>query len=293
LQIPFKDYQDLWGRYMTSHKHRIIVLACLLFGSIGLQLFNPQILRYFIDTARQGGTAQTLTLAAVLFIGIAIIQQILNVVANYASEKLAWLATNALREDLALHCLRLDMRFHNRTTPGELIERIDGDIASLANFFSQFIIRIVGNCFLLVGVLAVLYWTDWRLGAAFTAYSMITLFTLFSLKDTAVPYWKKARQASADFYGFVEEHLSGTEDIKANGAIQYTLNGLYGFAGWRLDTERRAGVMNIWLRISVRGFRVLGLAIALGTSYYLFNQGSLTVGPFLWWLTIPISCLGP
>ncbi len=263
---------------MRPHKRLLIALSILLYGSIGLQLVNPQILRYFIDTARQGGTLQTLSLAAALFIGIAVSQQLLQVVANYTSEKLAWLATNALREDLALHCLRLDMRFHNRTTPGELIERIDGDIANLANFFSQFAIRVVGNFFLLIGVLVVLSWEDWRLGVALGIYSIIALVTLFSLKDIAVPHWKKARQASADFYGFVEEHLGGCEDIKANGATQYALNGLFRFAGQRLHWERRAGVMNIWLRIAVRGFRVLGLSLALGAGYYLFKQDALSVG---------------
>ena len=37
------------------------------------------------------------------------------------------------------------MGFHKSTTPGELIERIDGDVTALSNFFSAFMIRVVGN----------------------------------------------------------------------------------------------------------------------------------------------------
>ena len=47
----------------------------------------------------------------------------------------------ALRADLAEHCLYLDMSFHNARTPGEMIERVDGDVNVLANFFSLLALR--------------------------------------------------------------------------------------------------------------------------------------------------------
>ena len=149
----------------------------LLFISIGLQIVNPQVIRYFIDAATEGTESTSkLTTAAIFFLIMAIIQQVTSVSATYFSEDVAWKATNRLRRDLAMHCLRLDMSFHNRTTPGELIERIETDVTALANFFSQFTIRIFGNLILLMGVLVVLYWEDWRIGLAFTAFALITLF---------------------------------------------------------------------------------------------------------------------
>ncbi len=64
---------------------------------------------------------------------------------TYLGENVAWTATNALRAELAWHCLNLDMSFHNDHTPGEMIERIDGDVTELANFFSQFVVTLIGN----------------------------------------------------------------------------------------------------------------------------------------------------
>ena len=55
-------------------------------------------------------------------------------------------------------------RFHKARTPGELIERIDGDVTALANFFSQFVIQVLGSLLLLLGVLVVLWTVDWRVG---------------------------------------------------------------------------------------------------------------------------------
>ena len=271
-------YKELLARYLRPHRRLVIVVAALLLGNIALQLVNPQILRYFIDAAESGATTRVLTWAALLYILVALLYQALSVGASYASEKLGWLATNALREDLALHCLELDMGFHNRKTPGELIERIDGDIANLANFFAEFIIRVLGSLLLLAGILVILFIEDWRIGAALSAYAAFTLFVLLKLRNIAVPFWKTARQASAEQYGFIEEHLNGTEDIRASGAVPFALNGFYRHAGKRLQLERRAGIMNIWLRIASRATRALGLIVALGIGYYLFQQDAITTG---------------
>ena len=56
------------------------------------------------------------------------------------------------------------MSFHNNISPGELIERIDGDVAELSNFFSQFVIRVLGNVLLMFGILIVLLAEDVRVG---------------------------------------------------------------------------------------------------------------------------------
>ena len=88
----------------------------------------------------------------------------MTIVETYTAEAVGWTATNALRADLALHCLRLDAAFHGRHTPGELLERIDGDITKLSNFFSRFIVALLGNVLLALGVLIVLFASIWRVG---------------------------------------------------------------------------------------------------------------------------------
>ena len=41
------------------------------------------------------------------------------------------------------------MPFHKLHTPGELIERIDGDVTALADFFSLFLVRLAGGLLLI------------------------------------------------------------------------------------------------------------------------------------------------
>jgi ATP-binding cassette, subfamily B, bacterial len=247
-------------------------------SGIGLQLVNPQILRYFIDTAQSGGATQSLLLAALLFIGVAIGYQWLNVLTTYLSEHVGWTATNALRSDLALHCLRLDPSFHKQRTSGELIERIDGDASVLANFFSQFVIQVLGNLLLLLGVLLVLALEDWRVAAVLAILSIVVLLALVSVQRVAVPHWQAARQASADQFGFIAERLAGTEDIRSSGATDYTLHKLYGWMHERLHKERKASVIGMSTDIVPQLCLVLSTALIFTLGYILHQRGAMTTG---------------
>jgi ATP-binding cassette subfamily B protein/ATP-binding cassette subfamily C protein len=112
VTIPLKQYGALLVDYLKLQKGPAALLAVLLLGSIGLQLVNPQIVRYFLDTAETGNGLDRLFGAAALFMGVALVRQMVQMAATYVGENVAWTATNLLRADLALHCLKLDMSFH-------------------------------------------------------------------------------------------------------------------------------------------------------------------------------------
>src|SRR3954447_18175037 len=116
LYLPFAEYRGLLGTYLRPQRSRVALMAALLVGSIGLQLLNPQIIRYFIDTAQAGDARGTLLLAAGAFIGIGVVQRALDLAGIYVSLNVSWNATNALRTTLAGHLLRLDMPFHKTHT---------------------------------------------------------------------------------------------------------------------------------------------------------------------------------
>lgn len=119
--------------------------------------------------------------------GIAIVSQFVHIAVSYVVENVAWTATNLLRADLALHCLKLDMSFHKRYKPGELIERVDGDVNQLADFFSSLVVQLGANLLLVIGVLVLLIWQDWHIGLLVAAIAAIGLPALNWFNKRTVP----------------------------------------------------------------------------------------------------------
>jgi ATP-binding cassette, subfamily B, bacterial len=278
MELPFKRYWALLVQYLQPLRFKVALLALSIFSVIGLQLVNPQIIRYFLDTAAATSHTKPLFVAALIFLAASLMLQGINVAATYLGEDVGWLATNQLRADVTRHCLRLDMSFHNEHTPGTMIERIDGDIMDIAVFFSQFILKIVGNLLLILCILIVLVREDWRISAVLSVYVLVALGALIAMRQIAVPHWKAAREASADLFGFLEEKLASTEDTRASGAVAFVMRNLFKFNRLRLEKELKAGTVNIVLVAMWIGFYTLGQAIAFGVTYPLYRQGLLTIG---------------
>lgn len=269
---------ELLRTYIGPQRRQAALLAVLLLTSIALQLVNPQLLRYFIDSALAGAELQALSAAAAGFIAVALLTQALAAAAQYVGESLGWTATNALRADLTLHLLKLDLSFHNKRTSGELVERIDGDVTALAGFFSRFVVNVLGNLALVVGVLLVVWLEDWRAGLALTAFAMTALLVLFGLRTVAVGRWGRVREVSAQMYGFFGERLAGTEDIRSSGAVPHVMRelSLHHRAWLAARRDAIAATSVIWSATIITF--AIGTAIAFGVGGSLFAAGAITIG---------------
>lgn len=278
MKLPLRQYYRLLAHYLQPQRSRVLWMALFLLASIGLRLLNPQIMRYFIDAALGNGALDSLLGAAALFLVVAILSQALAVGATYFGEQVAWTATNGLRYDLVDHVLKLDLSFHKQHTPGELIERIDGDVNKLSNFFSRFTINILGSLLTMLGVLILLYREDWRIGVALTLFAVGGLYVLVRIREFATPFWEKERQVNAEFYGFLGEHLGATEDLRANGAVPYVMQRFYALLREWLPIRTKANLAGYSMWMTNAAVFAVGTMIAFGMGAYLWQIGAITLG---------------
>ncbi|MGE0794203.1 MAG: ABC transporter ATP-binding protein [Acidimicrobiia bacterium] len=271
------EWRTLVTTYLWPRRRLVAVLALVLLVATGLQVAGPQAVRVFVDRAisPDGGS---LGLVTAVYVGAVLLQQAFRVLTAWLSEVLGWLTTNDLRADLMAHCLDLDPAFHEAHPPGELIERIDGDLTGLSLFFAEFLLNVVGSLLLLVGVLTVLWFQNPLAGGVFTAFAIVALLLLVSLRRVAAAAWVRSREASAVLFGFVEERLAGTQDIRSSGAEAFTLRGFYERARDRLWTTSRARQVDA-LPWTANGVIQAGAtALSFAVPAVLVQRGSITVG---------------
>ncbi|MEG2288608.1 MAG: ABC transporter ATP-binding protein [Clostridium sp.] len=278
MKLPLKEYLGLLYKYLEKKKLSVIILLIILILNVGLQLYNPQILRYFIDTVETGGGSKNLIIAALLFIGFGLVRQLFRIISTYISENIGWSATNDLRVDLIDHCIKLDMSFHKKHQSGEMLERVDGDVNALFSFFSTFMLELLTNGGLIIGILIILLREDWRIGVTLTLFASLSLIVMRLIEKKASVHWGIARENSAKLYGFLGEQITSVEDINTCGAKSYTMNTLYKFYRKMLPTEVKStlGYYYMWIaNLIVFG---LGNVMALLLSAYLYGNSVITFG---------------
>ena len=276
-RMGMAEWRRLVEVYLRPHGRLVLALGVSLFVAIGLQVATPQIIRVFIDRAASpvGGPIGGL---ALLYAGAVLLQQAFRILTAWLSEVLGWLTTNELRSDLMEHCLALDPSFFETHTPGELIERVDGDVNGLSLIFAEFLLNVLGSLLLLVGVLVVVWVQDVTAGAVLTVFALVALAALVLVRRVSAAAWGRAREDSALLYGFLEERLAGTQDIRSSAAEAHTLRGFYGRARDRLWSTNHARIMDAIPGSVNHVVAALANGVAFVVPVLLVRRGTITVG---------------
>jgi len=271
-------YWRLLARYLRPHRPQMALLVGILCSTIGVQVATPLVASRFINQATAGEALRGLFVLALLTMALALVGQGLTIAETWVAERVGWDATNELRADLVAHLLRLDATFHTAHTQGELIERVDGDVSTLARFFSRFVVYVIGNGILIAGVLGLLYYLDWRTGLGLSAFVVLALIAMLRIRAASTHHWSAERQGSAEFYGFLGEYLAGLEDIRSSGASAFVLRRCAEVMRSWLSVIRRAQMRGYALVATSEGLFGLGGAFALALSAMLYRDGTLTIG---------------
>ncbi|HEX4978615.1 MAG TPA: ABC transporter ATP-binding protein [Acidimicrobiales bacterium] len=271
----------LFATYLRPHRRLVAALAGALLAGTALPLAGPQLLRRFVDEATAGASTSSLVPLAAAYLAVVCSAQVVNVGATFAASTLAWSATNALREDLVDHMLGLDLAFHAEHTPGELIERVDGDVTALADFVARFLLQLLGSALLLVGAVVLVLREDARVAAVLVAFLAVASLVLVRVQRAATPRAEAERDAAAAFVGFVEERLDGAEDLRSLGAADHTMVRFHeaASAAWRAD--QRAQQYAGGLIVATNFVFALGTALMLAAGVVLLRRGSMTLGTVL------------
>jgi ATP-binding cassette, subfamily B, bacterial len=293
---PTQSDLGLMGWYVRPELGRMGILGVFLLSATGLQLTAPIIIRRFVDLAAAGGArapvAELWTLAG-LYIFIAIAAQVLQIGSTYSAEQVAWGATNRLRRDLAAHGLALDMAYHTAHPPGEMIERVDGDVAALAAFFSQFVLQILGGGVMLAGILAILFWSDVRIGAALAAFVVIAAASLHAIRSLARRQWERLRQAWSQLSGFFEERLAGLDDIRANAGGGHAMARLWTLLRELAEANVAASRRGLWIFLLASFVFSLGFATALAVGTWLYLRREVSIGTVFMFVQYAGMMAGP
>jgi ABC-type multidrug transport system fused ATPase/permease subunit len=271
-------HRRLLATYLREERTRAVGLAVVLLVSQLVPLAEPILLKGFVDRATAGDSLAILVGIALAYIAVALLAQVLSVVVSRAGTVLAWRVTDRMRADVVSHVLSLDHAWLSRHSPGQLIERVDGDITGISEYYSQVVLQVVAAAILLVGVLVLVAVQDVWAGVVFAAFAVVALVVLRRSRDHAVPAATAHREASAELFGSIEERLAGLEDVRANGGGEHSMRRFHEASA----SLYRARALAEWRGAEVGTLSyatfAAGTVLALTTGVFLYDAGAISIG---------------
>ena len=119
-----------------------------------------------------------------------------------------------LRKQIFGHLQHLDLQFFDRNPVGRLMTRVTTDVDALNDLFTAGFVAIFGDIFVLVGIVGVLFWMNWRMAIVlFSITPFIVLASIWFRRGARITY-RQVRSRIAAINAFLQEHISGMSTVQ-------------------------------------------------------------------------------
>ncbi|MDV5097135.1 ABC transporter ATP-binding protein [Pseudomonas sp. LSJ-87] len=234
----------LYG-FVRPHRRAIGLLLGLSLGASLLALAQPWLVKTLIDEGLLAKDYQTLWHMAAIMISAGLLGTVLAGVNRYLHTRLSGRILFALRDDLYRHLQQLSPTFYGRRRIGDILSRLDGDVAEIQRFAVDSLFSAVSALIGLVGAVVLMLMLSWQLSLLLALLVPIEVLWLRWMRRKVEREVRNLRERSADVSSFLVETLPAMKFIQAAGQ--------QGREAGRLD-QLGQGYMRQLLKVQVTEF---------------------------------------
>ncbi|MCD5399821.1 MAG: ABC transporter ATP-binding protein/permease [Dehalococcoidia bacterium] len=200
--------------YILPYKVLALLAVVAMLIYTGTQVAVPWVIKIAIDEYVFLKDFEGLTWMFALFIGISLVNWLVNYVQQYSMEKVGQGVLFNLRADMFGHVQKQSMGFFDRTEVGRLMSRVQGDVSQLQEF-AALVVMTLGELLSLLGIVIALLVLNFKLGLI--TMSVLPVLTLIMV--VWQPFARKAfmwvRRAISIVNGSLNENITGVRVVQS------------------------------------------------------------------------------
>jgi len=197
-----------------------LMIVIGLAGS-ALGLVQPYLSKYLVDNALLRRDVHALMISAVLMFAATVAGSILSYVSGYGYMRVSASMLLDMRLKVYAHLHALSPRFYARARLGDLVSRLNGDVAEVQRISSDFFLTTLTNALFIAGSLGMMIWLSWKLffvGIVLIPFS-IALFRFFQIRMNLLA--RELRERSAAIGTLFVETLLGVRLVACFNSSEY------------------------------------------------------------------------
>jgi ATP-binding cassette, subfamily B, multidrug efflux pump len=212
-------------RFLKPYRKQVALSVILLAILSLLEVAGPYLTKVAIDTYVKptegaGATAlppdasRGLLLLGAAYIAVLAVAFGIRYVQTYVMSMVGQRAMQDLRLTIFRHLGTLSPSYFDTRPVGRILTRVTQDVAVLNELFAQGVVAVIGDIFMLVGIVGAMLWLDWKLAlVTLTTVPLLMIATAVFRAKVRVSY-RRVRTRLARLNGFLQEHLQGLDVLK-------------------------------------------------------------------------------
>jgi ATP-binding cassette, subfamily B, bacterial len=211
------EYRRALDFVLPYWRRLVFVLVISLFSTV-LGLVQPYIAKLLIDEALLRRNLRALVLVAALMIVVTVVGFALGILASFRYVAVSADVLFDMRLALYEHLQKLSPRFYARMKLGEIVSRINNDVAEAQRVAADTTLALVSNLIFLAGSVAIMIWLNWQLFVLSVALAPLSVFALRRFQRRLTGQVKLTRERSAEIGSFLIETLMGMRLVVTSNA---------------------------------------------------------------------------
>jgi ATP-binding cassette, subfamily B, bacterial len=204
--------------FVRPRARRLAAVLALALLSTGLALAQPLLTRLLIDGGILGGELEIVVLTCGLMLLAALMSALIGGVNRFQHVGLSADVLFALRLAVFRHLERLPPTFYARRPTGDLLARLDGDVAEIQRFAVDGLLGAISAVIGLVGTLALMLLLSWQLSLIAFVLLPSELAFLRLMRPWIEAATRRLRERAGELSSFLVERLGAIKLIQSVGA---------------------------------------------------------------------------
>ncbi|KAA3610163.1 MAG: ABC transporter ATP-binding protein [Calditrichaeota bacterium] len=185
----------------------------IIFASL-LQLIAPYLTKEAIDIYINGENLDGLYTIVALYLGVMVLVFFVQYIQTYLTQLLGQKLMYDLRSEIFGHMQKLSLSFFDKNPVGRLMTRVTSDVESLNQMFTQGVVSIFGNVFLLVGIISVMISINLELALwTFAVIPILFVITWIFKRKVRIAF-REIRKWLAQINSYLQENITGMNVVQ-------------------------------------------------------------------------------
>lgn len=207
-RIPLDGYRRAL-RFILPYWPRLVLVLLAGIAATGFGLLQPYISKLLIDDALMKRNLRMLILVSALMLGVTVLGFLLNILSSYQYVRLSASVLFDMRLALYRHLQSLSPRFWARTKLGDVVSRINNDIAEVQRVSADSLLSVLSNVVFLIGSTGIMISLSRRLFLVSMAAVPASVWALQHYRHHLAVRIRAVRECSSDIGSFLLETLLG------------------------------------------------------------------------------------
>ncbi len=200
--------------YAKPHIPAFLLVLFVMLFSISYDIISPLLVGRIEEIIKADFEMDVLFTYVAVYAGILVVSLICTYIQAIVLQKIGQKIVSAVRLDLFEHIESLSHSQQSAIPVGKLVTRVTNDTDAISMMFTNIIVNLVKNMFVIIGVLAAMLLLNYELTLMVLCFvPFIVLFTIIFRKFSRKAY-REVKDATTDINTFLSEHLSGMKIIQ-------------------------------------------------------------------------------